>query len=227
MDAEGPPAAELRPEDPREEARADLSRLLALTDGVFAIIITILVLEIQIPSDLPSRSLADAVREVGPSLTAWVISFLLTGMYWVWHRDTFALIRRANRDLVWLNLLFLLPCSLIPFAASVLGEHGREAIALHTYGAVMIAASLMRIVLYAYVSSRPQLLWVALGKRERRTGLTVAAFPIAIYGLAMLIAEPLPRVSLALFAGMPLLYFFTVTLLRDRSRFRADMQDFS
>lgn len=227
MDAEGPSAAESRPDDPREEQRSDPVRLLALTDGVFAIIITILVLEIAIPEDLPSRSLAEAIREIGPTLTAWVISFLITGMYWVWHRDTFALIRRVNRDVIWLNLLFLLPCSLIPFAASVLGQHGREAIALQTYGAVMIGVSIMRIVLYAYVSRRPQLLWVRPSKRERRVGLTIAAFPIVVYGLAMLIAKPLPRASLALFAGMPLLYFLAVTLLRDRSRFRAEAQDYS
>ena len=48
---------------------------------------------------------------------AWIISFLLVGMYWVMHRDLFSRVRHVNRDLVWLNLLFLLPVSLIPFAA--------------------------------------------------------------------------------------------------------------
>jgi uncharacterized membrane protein len=210
-----------------QERRSDPGRVLALTDGVFAIIITILVLDIRIPENLAERSIAEAVGEVAPTLTAWVISFLVTAMYWVWHRDTFAAVRRVDRDLVWLNLAFLLPVSLIPFAASVLGAHDREPVALHVYGTVLIAASVMRVVLYAYLARRPQLLWERPSDRTRKIGTTLAAAPIAVYGLAMLLADAAPVLSLALYGFMPILYFVGVTLLRDRSRFRADAEDFS
>jgi uncharacterized membrane protein len=201
--------------------------VLAFTDGVFAIIITILVLDIRVPDGLPEQSLAEAIGVTYPTLLAWVISFLLTGMYWVWHRDTFALVRRVNRDLVWLNLLFLLPIGLIPFAASVLGQYNRQPVALHVYGVVMMAASLMRIVLYRYVSHRPQLLWATPTERARRLGIAIAAAPIAVYGTAMLLAGWLPGASLALYGLMPLLYFVGITLLRNRRRFRSDAEDYS
>jgi uncharacterized membrane protein len=106
-----------------EQARAlferqhDPTRVLALSDGVFAIIITLLVLEIHVPELTQGHSLNQALAEIRPSFVAFVISFILAGMYWVGHRDLFALIRRTDRVLVWLNILYLLPLCLLPFAA--------------------------------------------------------------------------------------------------------------
>ncbi len=65
-------------------------RVLALSDGVFAIIVTILVLELKVPPSLSSESLRGIFEELRPTLIAWVISFLIAGMYWVAHRDLFA-----------------------------------------------------------------------------------------------------------------------------------------
>ena len=56
----------------------------------------------------------DALRENGAALLAWVINFLIAGMYWVWRRDLFTQVRYVNRDVVWLDLLLLLPAALIP-----------------------------------------------------------------------------------------------------------------
>jgi len=69
--------------------------VLALSDGVFAVVITLLVLEIHVPELSQGHSRA----EVRPSFNAFVVTFLLTGMYWVGHRDLFALIRRTDRGL--------------------------------------------------------------------------------------------------------------------------------
>src|SRR4249920_3374631 len=113
---------------------------------------------------------------------------LITGMYWVSHRDIFARVRTVNRDLVWLNLLFLLPAALIPFAASVLGEYPDEPIALQLYGVVLIAVSVMRLALYGYVIRRPRLLWEQSRGDRTRLGLALAALPIVVYLIAMGVA---------------------------------------
>lgn len=167
------------PAPTRAERSGDPDRVKAFTDGVLAIIITILVLEIAVPDNLGEQSLRNALGDTGPTLLAWVISFLITGMYWVWHRDLFAQIRVVNRDVVWLNLLFLLPAALIPFAASVLGEYHDEPTALHVYGAVLIAVNIMRMLLYRYVMRRPGLLWEEPTDRHRRLGMILAAAPLA------------------------------------------------
>ena len=211
---------------PAEQRRSEPERLRAFTDAVLAIIMTILVLEIGVPADLDDQSFREAVEETGPELMAWVISFLIVGMYWVWHRDLFNKVRYVNRDVVWLNLLFLLPASLIPFGASVLGAYHDEPIALHLYGAVMIVTVLFRSALYAYVMRRPELLWDPPTVHERRVGGFLAAVPIVVYLLAMAVADLSHQLSLALFLAMPLLYFLLVALMRDRPRTSEAAEDF-
>ncbi len=194
---------------------------------MFAIIITILVLEIGVPSDLSDQSLREALDETEATLIAWVISFLLVGMYWVWHRDLFARVKAVNRDLVWLNLIFLLPVSLIPFASAVVGEYRSEPIALHLYGLVLIAAVLARVAMFHYVSKRPMLLWEPITARARRIGLAISAAPIALYLAAMVLADPAPTVSLVVYFAVPAAYFVLITVLRDRPATADDADDFS
>jgi uncharacterized membrane protein len=192
----------------------DPARVLALSDGVFAVIITLLVLDIQVPELTQGQSLTEALQEVRPSLTAFVITFLLTGQYWLGHRDLFALIRRTDRGLVWLNIVYLLPVCLLPFSAGLLGRYDQEPVALHLYGLVLMAIAVMRVVIWLYATSRPHLLWQRPDDRQRRAGLALAAFPALIYLLAILVAAAAPTLSLLIYAGAPVLYFLSITVLR-------------
>ena len=210
-----------------EERRGNPERIPAFVDGTFAIIITILVLEIGVPSDLSEQSLREAIDETGPTLIAWVISFLLVGMYWVWHRDLFVKVRYVNRDAIWLNIIFLLPVCLVPFAAAVLGDYHDEPIALHLYGSVLIVVSLMRIALYWYLSRRPQLLWEPISVRERRLGIVLACVPMVLYAVAMIVADAAHQLSLFIYLSVPALYFVLVTILRDRPATATDADNFS
>jgi len=205
----------------------DPARVLALSDGVFAVVITLLVLEIHVPELTQGQSLAEALAEVRPSFNAFVVTFILTGMYWVGHRDLFALIRRTDRGLVWLNILYLLPVCLLPFGASLLGPYGREPTALHIYGLVLLAISVMRVVIWWYATSRPHLLWQRLDARQRRAGLALAAFPALIYLLAILVAAAAPTLSLLIYAGAPVLYFLSITVLRSGRNRDQEYADFT
>src|SRR3954449_1076236 len=104
----------------RYERTHDPARVLALSDGVFAIIITLLVLEIHVPELAQGQSLGDAGREIRPSFIAFLISFVVVAIAWDGHRDLFSLIRRTDRSLIWFNFLYLLPLSVIPFGASLI-----------------------------------------------------------------------------------------------------------
>ncbi|HSO55410.1 MAG TPA: TMEM175 family protein [Actinomycetes bacterium] len=119
------------------ERTHDPSRVLALSDGVFAIVITLLVLEVHVPELSQGQSLTGALAEVRPSFNAFVITFILTGMYWVAHRDLFTLIRRIDRGLVWLNILYLLPLCLLPFGAGMLGRYEQEPVALSAFSVIV------------------------------------------------------------------------------------------
>ena len=116
-----------------------------LTDGVIAIIITILVLDIRVPELGSGQTLAESLTEVRPTFISFVISFLLVGMFWTLHKQAFNQVRHIDHNSIWLNLLFLLALALVPYASSALGEYSSEPTALHLYGAVLIAASLLRL----------------------------------------------------------------------------------
>jgi uncharacterized membrane protein len=216
-----------------EQARAllerthDPARVLALSDGVFAIIITLLVLEVHVPELTQGQSLNEALAEVRPSFNAFVITFILTGMYWVGHRDLFALIRRTDRGLVWLNILYLLPLCLLPFAAGMLGRYDQEPVALRIYGLLLVAIGVMRVVIWLYGTSRPHLLWQRLDDRQRRVGLALAAFAVLVYLVAILVAAVAPGASLLIYAGAPVLYFLSITVLRSGRKRDQEYADFT
>ena len=193
----------------------------------FGAALALLVLEVGVPAGLSDQALLDALGEVGPDLATWVISFLLTGMYWVWHRDLFNQLRFVDRGAVWLNMLFLLPAALIPFGASVLGEYPTDAIGLHVYGAVLVATTFMRWLLYTYVARRPELLYEVVSPRQRRTGGLSALAPIVVYLLAMALASAAPLLSLVLYFVVPAVYFLLISTLRRRPGTRREAEDYA
>ena len=205
----------------------DPARVLALSDGVFAIIITLLVLEVHVPELTQGHALSEALAELRPSLVAFVISFILAGMYWVGHRDLFALVRRTDRGLVWLNILYLLPLCLLPFGAGLLGRYDKEPVALRIYGLVLVLIAVMRVVIWLYATNRPHLLWWRPDARQRRVGLVLGGFPGLVYLLAFLVARAAPGLSLAIYAGLPVLYFLSITVLRGSRQRNQEFADFT
>jgi TMEM175 potassium channel family protein len=216
-----------------EQARAmlerahDPARVLALSDGVFAIIMTLLVLEIHVPELTQGHSLNEALAEVRPSLVAFLISFILAGMSWVAHRDLFALIRRTDRGLVWLNILYLLPLCLLPFGAGLIGRYDQEPVALRIYGLLLILIAIMRAVIWLYATNRPHLLWQRLDDHQRRAGLALNLLPGLVYLLAFLVAKVAPGLSLMIYAGLPVLYFLSITVLRGTRTRNQEYADFT
>jgi uncharacterized membrane protein len=108
---------------PAEPAGSGLSpaRVTAFSDGVFAVAITLLVLSLQPPqlSDaVAAHHLARAVLDLWPKLLSYMLSFVIVGIYWVSHHNTFALFRRVDRALLWINLLFLMCVAFVPLPAA-------------------------------------------------------------------------------------------------------------
>jgi uncharacterized membrane protein len=207
----------MNPEERRRfDRRHDPARVMALSDGVFAIVITLLVLEVHVPDLAGGQRLADALTEIWPSLVAFVISFLVVAIAWTGHRDLFVFIRLTDRNLVWLNLLYMLPLTLLPFGAALISRHGREGVALTVYGVLLLAIALTRLLIWWYATNRPHLLFEPIDRRSRRLGMLVVVVPAALYVLAILLAGSMPRASLGIYAGAPILYF--VTLIASRAQ---------
>ena len=96
-------------------------RLESFSDGVFAIVITLLILNVHLDRDqeLTLQSLAS----LGPEMLAFALTFVIVGVYWVSHQSMMHMIKAVDRRLLWLNLLLLLAGVFIPFPAYLLGRH--------------------------------------------------------------------------------------------------------
>ena len=198
----------------RKERRRDPSRVLALTDGVFAIIITLLVLEIHVPELSAHETLGTAISVVRPSFISFTIAFIVAAMQWVGHRDLFALIRYVDRAIIWLNLLTLFAVCVLPFGSALLSHYYQDPLALQIFGLILIGTSLTRTVIWAYATLRPSLVHEPLDRASIWSGLALSAFPVVIYFVAFAIAGVSPVASLAVYASGPVLYFIAITLLR-------------
>ena len=104
----------------------NIHRLEALSDGVFAIAFTILVLDVRIPLHSEVHSEKDLIRlflTLSPKLLAYFLSFMTLGIFWMAHSSQFLVIGKSDRNLMWLNLSFLLFVTVIPFTTAFLSEY--------------------------------------------------------------------------------------------------------
>jgi uncharacterized membrane protein len=181
------------------ERSRDPGRVMALTDGVFAIIMTLLVLDIHVPQLAAGESLSTAfLQQVWPSVVVFVISFVLAGLFWVAHRDMFNLVRGVDRGLVWLNILYMLPVALVPAAAALLGAYSHDALALRLYGLLLLLISCMRLLLWYYIGTRHHLLIEQVDRRTLWTGALQSIALMLVSLIAVLFAGFAPYVSLGI-----------------------------
>jgi uncharacterized membrane protein len=131
----------------RDQSR-EVARIAAFSDGVFAIAITLLALQLEIPSG--DVDVWRAVSDLSPSLVAFAISFAVIGAYWVSHHRLYAVVDRYDRRLVWLNLLSLFFIVLMPFTTSLVGEHGSSRASVVIYVASIALAGLANTGMAAY-----------------------------------------------------------------------------
>jgi uncharacterized membrane protein len=128
-----------------ERATVEKDRLVSFSDGVIAVIITIMVLELKAP---PEATLA-GLKATAPTFLSYVLSFLYVAIYWNNHHHFFTLVRHVSGTVMWANLHLLFWLSLIPFATSWLGEHPSEATPTAVYGLSLLMPAVAWFVLQA------------------------------------------------------------------------------
>ena len=132
----------------------DLGRIAAFTDGVMAVAITLLVLNIQVPQLEDGQSLGDALVDLLPSLGAYLLAFALVGRFWVIHHDLFERLRGFDRTLMALNLSFLALIVLVPFSAELYDTYTKDALAAAVLGATLGLAAMAHWAMTAHVVRR-------------------------------------------------------------------------
>ncbi len=181
----GLPAGEARH---RDTWGLEFSRIVAFSDGVFAIAITLLVLQINIPGHLPAgETLFDEILDQHRDFIAYGISFAVLGKLWLSHHRLFAAVERFDPVLMGLNLLYLAWVVLVPFTSEVLGDYGDDSTGVILYAAIMAAVTItfqVQIV-YAY---RKEMIRPELREYERQYGGTANFAVAAVFLLSIPVA---------------------------------------
>ena len=212
------PALAAPGEEPPAES-AGMSRLEAFSDGVFAVAITLLALQFTAPpsSAIASGSLPDTVFSQGGRFLSYILSFLIIGIIWVNHHITFRYIRRINRKLLSLNILFLMCVSFIPYPTAILGEYITQPdgyFAAEFYSGVMFITSAVFYLLWIYGVRGGRLVSADVDMALVRAHAGRGLLAPGLYLLSFIIAFFNVYISLGIYALIAIL--FIVPLETDR-----------
>ncbi len=174
------------------------TRLEAFSDGVFAIVITLLVLDIRIP-EVQYVGLGAALWAAGPRISAYVLSFIVIGLYWVFHYVYVDRIKLANGTLIGLNLLTLLLVSFMPIPTSLIGRYPLQPLPILLYGLCLIAINVTGVVTLIYLQRNPALAREDVLNTDFKAQLRVYWLVNVPYLLACAVAFVLPVVSYVIF----------------------------
>jgi uncharacterized membrane protein len=167
------------------------NRLEAFSDGVFAIAITLLVLEIHVPED-PEHGLARALLHQWPAYASYVVSFFVIGIIWINHHAMFDYLVRVDRTMLFLNLLLLFCIALLPWPTNVLATYMREGgaderVAAVLYTGVMTLMGASFGAMWTYATRNRRLLGDSLSTEEIRLWTRRFTIGAPVYAFAMLV----------------------------------------
>jgi uncharacterized membrane protein len=207
--------AEDRGDDGHASRWDDPHRAAGFSDAVFAIIITLLVLDLLPPEGEPGHLLPDLLAQ-WPAYLAYVASYLIVGVVWMNHRATFHHIRRMDWTSYWLNLGVLFGTGLLPFPTAIVaramgtGNLADERTAVALYAVIVVLGTLSWVLFWQYLGRHPALLAhaddSAFFARARGRAVLGAIIYVGAGLLGVLLA---PKLALAIFVLAPIFYALT------------------
>lgn len=190
----------------------ETSRLEAFSDGVIAIAITLLVLEIRVPPVDGDVPLLAALTEQWPMYLAYLLSFATIGIMWMNHHRMFTLIRRTDHTFLILNTLLLMGITLVPFTSALLGEyigHEGEALAAMAYSGLFTLIAIVFNVMWLYAARKQ---WLSQAASDLKlAGIINRQYRFGpLYYFVALIAAALGSVAISISINIVLALFFAL-----------------
>ena len=172
-----------------------IDRLLALTDGVVAIALTLLVLQLQVPvsHDLAGNTnsasaLWHALNVDGAELTSYLVSFVVIAQFWLVHHRVLRIMKGHSEGLAWRNFAFLLSLTLMPFTSELLGRYSDNPLAVTIFSLNLVAISLTTQWIYLYASGHELIDEERRSRYDEVTGRVRAILTVAVVSVAILLA---------------------------------------
>jgi len=204
---------------PSTERDPRLDRLLALADGVFAIALTLLAVELSLPeeaADLHGDALLTALLGVWPKVLSYVTSFTLIAVFWQAHHRLFLQVRRFDGVLLWLVFLQLASIAFLPFPTAVVGTHVGDPVAEEFYYGSLLLISLDWTALRWYATAGHRLVSLELSSHDLRRYLRISLVaPVTFLILMGLIPMGLGQLIEPLLVGYLLALFYVVFSMHD------------
>ncbi|MGH7840685.1 MAG: TMEM175 family protein [Candidatus Binataceae bacterium] len=194
------------PPDGRPPQGLTTARVTALVDGVFAIVLTLLVLDLHAPTATSRAELAARLRDLAPSMVAYLVSFVVLGIFWYGHHMEMHWIVRSDRVHLGITLAFLLTISFVPFSAALLGQNQRLPLASAVYAANMCAVGAMRYIHWIYATHGFRLTAPDQPLGQIRYVRRVFMLVPLLYLVAGAVAWLSPPVAIACFVLIPMAY---------------------
>jgi uncharacterized membrane protein len=194
-------------------------RITNMADGVFAIVLTLIVFDLRIPVDI--EDLVQAIFDLRTSILSYILSFLILGYYWVAHHNQVDYVKRVDQIFMWLNVVYMMLVSLVPFTANTLGRYSGQNVAELLFCANLTGLSLLHYAMWRYAVNR-----TPSGKRRLveddlppdviRRGYTQSLVPIIFYAMAVVASFLSPAVSIFVYTLVPI--WVGIDLIRNFSR---------
>jgi len=184
-------------------------RVEALSDGLFAVALTLLILDVKVPEvrEVPAGVLP-AFLQILPRIGIYVLSYLVVGYCWIWHHLTFAVIVRATRALLWINLLMLIAVSFLPFSTAFVARYPSTRTSVAVYGLNLLWFSVMLNVLWTH-AMRNGLLAQELDEATITASTRRGYFVTVLCVIAIALGFVNPYLGLAIFVLIPIGYIAT------------------
>jgi uncharacterized membrane protein len=185
------------------------SRIEFLTDGVYAIVMTLLVLEIAVPQLSHSEAASELPRqliELWPVVLSYAMSFIILGFFWIYNHDQLHYIKRVNRIFAWITIFYLMFIAFIPFSTALLGEYGNQQISVIIYGINIAMAAFWAYLQWWYAAKDHRLIDSKLDPTfvtiMSRRGLVGPIFYLVAVALSFVRTDA----SLVLYIAIPIYY---------------------
>lgn len=183
-------------------------RVEALADGIFAIAMTLLVLELRVPAvpeTATAAALIQAILSSWPKFAAYGGSFLILGVLWIGHHNQFHYIRRADRLLLWINICFLMCVGFMPYCTALLGSFIWNRAAAALYGGSLVVTGSVLYGHWVYAARHGLLVQDATREIVDSTGNRIL-IGLGGYAVALAVSMLSPLAGLALYVAIPFLY---------------------
>jgi uncharacterized membrane protein len=198
-----------RESEERKEKEESLStsRVEALTDGVFAFAMTLMVLSIDVPMNVPkadeNQFIIQHLFQIIPDFEIYVLAFISLGGFWYAHQIQFKSMKRVDPTLIWLNIFMMMFIALVPFSTGLAGDYGDAQISALVMEVNILILGIMFYVHWSYATSHPQLLHKPLDKNDINLGKDIYIIIIVISLAAIGLSFISPPFSAALYILMP------------------------